>query len=51
MLEMTLIFWMNTDATQQIALFSYAVKNSPCELFVGIQKEKMIFTVKSSDTL
>lgn len=45
--EMTLVFWINTNTNRRMALFSYAVKDSPDEFFVGFKREQIIVTIKS----
>ncbi|XP_046863988.1 sushi, von Willebrand factor type A, EGF and pentraxin domain-containing protein 1-like isoform X1 [Xenia sp. Carnegie-2017] len=45
--EMTLAFWVNTGTRRRMALFSYAVQNSPDEFFVGFDTERVIITIKS----
>ncbi|XP_046863428.1 sushi, von Willebrand factor type A, EGF and pentraxin domain-containing protein 1-like [Xenia sp. Carnegie-2017] len=45
--EMTLVFWINTNTNRRMALFSYAVQDSPDEFFVGFEREQIIITIKS----
>lgn len=51
MVEISLMFWMKTNEFRQMALLSYAVKDSPGEFFVGIEEKRLTITMKSTDNL
>ncbi|XP_046864159.1 uncharacterized protein LOC124458109 [Xenia sp. Carnegie-2017] len=51
MSEITLVFWIKMNSSQRMALFSYAIEDSPDEFFVGFQKNWLIIRMQSKDIL
>ena len=51
MSEITLMFWIKMNSSQQMALFSYAIEDSSDEFFVGFEKNWLIIRMQSKDIL
>ncbi|XP_046863743.1 uncharacterized protein LOC124457555 [Xenia sp. Carnegie-2017] len=51
MSELTLMFWIKMNSSQQMALFSYAIEDSSDEFFVGFEKNWLIIRMQSKDIL
>ena len=51
MSDITLMFWIKMNSSQRMALFSYAIEDSPDEFFVGFEKNWLIIRMQSKDIL
>ena len=47
----SIVFWINTLETREMAVLSYAVEGSAGELRVLVKRDKLIIQLRSLDTL
>ena len=51
MYEVSIVFWINTLETLEMAVLSYAVEGSAGELRLLVKRDKLIIQLRSLDTL
>ncbi|XP_046863969.1 neurogenic locus notch homolog protein 2-like [Xenia sp. Carnegie-2017] len=51
MSAITLMFWIKINSSQRMALFSYAIEDSPEEFFVGVERNCLVVIMQSHHIL
>ncbi|XP_046864160.1 uncharacterized protein LOC124458110 [Xenia sp. Carnegie-2017] len=51
MSAITLMFWIKINSSQRMAVFSYAIEDSPDEFFVGVERNFLVVIMQSQHIL